>query len=60
MKIKLEVYATDVHISSRTDCMDVKMKIESEDVRDLLAQIEDDRLIAEYLENKGYKVEESE
>ena len=56
----MEVYATDVHISSRTDCMDVKMKIESEDVRDLLAQIEDDRLIAEYLENKGYKVEESE
>ena len=60
MKIKLEIYATDVHICSRTDCMDIQMKIESEYVKDLLGQIEDDGLIAEYLRCKGYKVEESE
>ena len=37
--------------------MDVQMKIESEDVKDLLEQI-DEGLIIEYLRNKGYKVEE--
>lgn len=39
--------------------MDVQMKIDSEDVKDLLEQI-DEGLIVEYLTNKGYKVEESE
>jgi len=59
MKIKLEVYATELNVSSRCNCMDVQMKIESEDVKDLLEQI-DEGLIIEYLRNKGYKVEESE
>lgn len=59
MDIRLEVYAKEVNISSRCNCMDVQMKIESEDVKDLLEQI-DDGLIVEYLTNKGYKVEESE
>ena len=57
MKIKIEVYAEEVNISSRCNCMDVQMKIESEDVKDLLEQI-DEGLIIEYLRNKGYKVEE--
>lgn len=39
--------------------MDVQMKIDSEDVKDLMEQI-DEGLIVEYLTNKGYKVEESE
>ena len=59
MKIKIEVYAEEVNISSRCNCMDVQMKIESEDVKDLLEQI-DEGLIIEYLRNKGYKVEEEE
>ena len=57
MDIRLEVYAKEVNISSRFNCMDVQMKIESEDVKDLLEQI-DEGLIVEYLTNKGYKVEE--
>ena len=57
MDIRLEVYAKEVNISSRFNCMDVQMKIESEDVKDLLEQI-DEGLIIEYLRNKGYKVEE--
>ena len=57
MKIKLEVYAEELNVSSRCNCMDVQMKIESEDVKDLLEQI-DEGLIIEYLRNKGYKVEE--
>ena len=59
MKIKLEVYAEELNVSSRCNCMDVQMKIESEDVKDLLEQI-DEGLIVEYLTNKGYKVEEAE
>ena len=59
MDIRLEVYVKEVNISSRCDCMDVQMKIESEDVKDLLEQI-DEGLIIEYLRNKGYKVEEEE
>ena len=59
MKIKLEVYVEELNVSSRCNCMDVQMKIESEDVKDLLEQI-DEGLIVEYLTNKGYKVEESE
>ena len=59
MKIKLEVYVEELNVSSRCNCMDVQMKIESEDVKDLLEQI-DEGLIIEYLRNKGYKVEEEE
>ena len=57
MNIKLEVYTEELNVSSRCNCMDVQMKIESEDVKDLLEQI-DEGLIVEYLTNKGYKVEE--
>lgn len=46
-------------ISSRCNCMDVQMKIESEDVKDLMEQI-DEGIIIEYLRGKGYKVEEEE
>ena len=59
MDIRLEVYAKEVNISSRCNRMDVQMKIESEDVKDLLEQIDED-LIVEYLTNKGYKVEKAE
>ena len=59
MDIRLEVYAKEVNVHSRCDCMDVQMKIESEDVKDLMEQI-DEGLIVEYLTNKGYKVEEAE
>ena len=59
MDIRLEVYAKEVNISSRCDCMDVQMKIDSEDVKDLMGQI-DEGLIVEYLTNKGYKVEKAE
>ena len=59
MDIRLEVYAKEVNVHSRCDYMDVQMKIDSEDVKDLLEQI-DEGLIVEYLTNKGYKVEEAE